>query len=70
VTVRIEQGIIFLFTAIEPLANLIRMTAEYTKNRKAFGQSILDNQVVHFTLAELSTEVESLRSMLYRAVGK
>lgn len=64
-----EERIWATAAAIEPLANLIRMTAEYTRNRKAFGQSILDNQVVHFTLAELSTEVESLRSMLYRAVG-
>ena len=45
------------------------MTADYCRERKAFGHSILDNQVVHYTLAELATEVESLRSMLYRAVG-
>merc|ERR1712080_56388 len=31
------------------------------------GASILDNQVVHFKLAELLTEVEMLRSCLYRA---
>jgi citronellyl-CoA dehydrogenase len=44
------------------------MTIEYTKERKAFGKAILDNQVVHFRLAELQTEIEALRSMLYRAV--
>ncbi|MBN9040890.1 MAG: acyl-CoA dehydrogenase [Rhizobiales bacterium 62-47] len=42
-------------------------TIEYTRNRKAFGQSILDNQVVHFKLAEMQTEVELLRSLIYRA---
>ncbi|MCO5129996.1 MAG: acyl-CoA dehydrogenase family protein [Xanthobacteraceae bacterium] len=42
-------------------------TIEYTRNRMAFGQSILDNQVVHFRLAELQTEVELLRSLIYRA---
>ena len=31
----------------------IRMTIEYTAGRQAFGKSILDNQVVHFRLAEL-----------------
>src|SRR6516165_3687362 len=46
---------------------LIEQTIDYTRNRKAFGKSILDNQVVHFRLAELSTEIELLRSLVYRA---
>src|SRR5436190_12981811 len=45
---------------------LIRMTIEYTAGRHAFGRSILDNQVVHFRLAELETKVELLRSLVYR----
>jgi citronellyl-CoA dehydrogenase len=45
----------------------INETIEYTRNRKAFGASILDNQVVHFRLAELQTEVELLRALTYRA---
>ncbi|XP_021347595.1 probable acyl-CoA dehydrogenase 6 [Mizuhopecten yessoensis] len=56
--------------AILPLDKCITTTAEYTSQRKAFGQPILSNQVVHFRLAELATEVEALRSMLYRAVGQ
>jgi citronellyl-CoA dehydrogenase len=43
-------------------------TIEYTKQRQAFGKSVLDNQVVHFRLGELATEVESLRALVYRAV--
>src|SRR5487761_2353697 len=46
---------------------IIAETIEYTRNRKAFGQSILDNQVVHFKLAEMQTEVELLRALTYRA---
>jgi citronellyl-CoA dehydrogenase len=46
----------------------INDTIEYTRERKAFGQSILDNQVVHFRLAELQTEVEALRALVYDAV--
>jgi citronellyl-CoA dehydrogenase len=46
----------------------IRMTIEYTAERQAFGKSILDNQVVHFRLAELQTKVELQRSLVYRAV--
>jgi citronellyl-CoA dehydrogenase len=46
---------------------IIAETIEYTRNRKAFGQSILDNQVVHFKLAQMQTEVELLRALTYRA---
>jgi len=53
--------------AIEALANCIGQTADYARSRRAFGQSILDNQVVHFRLAELKTEVEALRALTYRA---
>ncbi|HEX7883478.1 MAG TPA: acyl-CoA dehydrogenase family protein [Afipia sp.] len=42
-------------------------TIDYTRARKAFGKPLLDNQVIHFRLAELKTEVELLRSLLYRA---
>src|SRR3984893_12232650 len=45
----------------------IRMTIEYTAERHAFGKSILDNQVVHFLLAELDTKVELVRCLGYRA---
>jgi citronellyl-CoA dehydrogenase len=50
------------------LDRLIDATIDYTRQRKAFGKSILDNQVVHFRLAELRTEVEALRSLTWRAV--
>jgi citronellyl-CoA dehydrogenase len=46
---------------------IIAETIEYTGNRKAFGHSILDNQTVHFKLAEMQTEVELLRALIYRA---
>ncbi len=45
----------------------IDATIDYTRQRKIFGKPILDNQVVHFKLAELLTEVEALRSLTYRA---
>jgi citronellyl-CoA dehydrogenase len=49
------------------LDHAIADTIEYTRNRRIFGRSVLDNQVVHYTLAELQTEVEALRSLVYRA---
>jgi citronellyl-CoA dehydrogenase len=45
----------------------IAATIEYTRDRKAFGKSVLDNQVVHFRMAELATELEALRALIYRA---
>jgi citronellyl-CoA dehydrogenase len=53
--------------ALRGLDIAVRDTIEYTRDRKAFGKAVLDNQVVHFTLAELQTEIELLRSLVYRA---
>src|SRR6202167_5257096 len=49
------------------LGSLIEETIEYTRQRIAFGKPILDNQYVHFRLAELKTEIEALKCMVYRA---
>ncbi|HVN41381.1 MAG TPA: acyl-CoA dehydrogenase family protein [Steroidobacteraceae bacterium] len=55
--------------ALQGLDNAIQDTIAYTRERKIFGRPVLDNQVVHFTLAELQTEVEALRALVYRATG-
>ncbi len=56
-------------SCLKALEAIIDETIDYTRNRKAFGGTILDNQVVHFKLAEMQTEVELLRSLIYRAGG-
>jgi len=53
---------------LKSMDTIISETIEYTSHRKAFGKPILDNQVVHFRLAELATEVESLRALTYSAI--
>jgi citronellyl-CoA dehydrogenase len=53
--------------ALGGLDHAIADTIEYTRSRQIFGRSVLDNQVVHYTLAELQTEVEALRALVYRA---
>jgi citronellyl-CoA dehydrogenase len=55
-------------SSLRSLDRLIDQTIAYTRERKAFGKSILDNQVVHFRLAELRTEVEALRALTWRAI--
>jgi citronellyl-CoA dehydrogenase len=54
--------------SLKMLDDVIDRTILYTRERKTFGRPILDNQVVHFRLAELRTEVEALRALTYRAV--
>jgi len=53
--------------ALTPLQVVIDETIEYTRSRIAFGKPLLDNQVIHFRLAELQTELDLVRSMLYMA---
>ena len=52
--------------SLKSMEQAIEDTIAYTRERQAFGSSILDNQVVHFRLAELQTEIEALRALVYR----
>ena len=65
-----EERLFGAASSLKSLDNTIDLTIEYTRERKAFGQSLLDNQLIHFRLAELRTEVEALRALTYRAVDK
>jgi citronellyl-CoA dehydrogenase len=56
--------------ALRGMERAIEDTIAYTRERRAFGRAVLDNQVVHFTLAELQTEVEALRALVYRATER
>ncbi len=42
----------------------------YTKDRKQFGQSISDFQSVQFTLADMETDLQAARVLLYAAATK
>jgi len=53
-----------------PLEKTINDAIDYTRSREAFGKPLLDNQYIHFRLAELKTEIELLRSLTYRAVAE
>jgi len=62
-----EERLFGAASNIDAMTNLIAETTDYARQRQAFGQSILDNQYVHFRLAELKTEVECLRALVYQA---
>lgn len=46
----------------------IDTTIGYTRERRAFGRSILDNQWVHYRLAEMQTEVAALHALCWQGV--
>ena len=50
------------------MEKIIHMTIDYTRDRQAFGRPLIDNQWIHFRLAELLTEVEALRQLNYHCV--
>ena len=54
-------------SCIQSLSNCIDWTVEWAHERKLFGATLADQQWVQFKLAEMKTEVESLRAMTYRA---
>lgn len=54
-------------SCIQSLTNCIDWTVEWAHDRKLFGVTLADQQWVQFKLAEMKTEVESLRAMTYRA---
>ncbi|PIO76358.1 acyl-CoA dehydrogenase protein [Teladorsagia circumcincta] len=63
-----DERLVAAAVLLEPLQRCIALTAKYASERKLFGSTVLDQQTVHFTLAELQSEVEAVRALLYRAV--
>ncbi len=62
-----EERLWVAANTLSMVARAIDETIAYTRERRIFGQSVLDNQVVHFKLAELQTELEALRALTYQA---
>ncbi|MGD9913168.1 MAG: acyl-CoA dehydrogenase family protein [Rhizobiaceae bacterium] len=63
-----EERLYAVVSSLKGLDRMIDLTIDYTRDRMAFGKPVLDNQVVHFRLAELRTEVEALRALSWSAV--
>ncbi|HUH01679.1 MAG TPA: acyl-CoA dehydrogenase family protein [Kofleriaceae bacterium] len=62
-----EERMFAAVNSLRGMEHVIDATIEYCRTRKTFGQPLIDNQVIHFRMAELKTEVEALRSLIYRA---
>ena len=65
-----EERLAASAVCLTSMINIINQTIDYVRERKAFGAPLLNNQYIHFRLAELLTEVELLRALVYRATDK
>lgn len=63
-----EERLYAAASSLKAFDKLIDLTIDYTSQRQTFGKPVLDNQVVHFRLAELRTEVELLRALTWSAI--
>ncbi|MEL6365591.1 MAG: acyl-CoA dehydrogenase family protein [Pseudomonadota bacterium] len=45
----------------------LRQALDYTNERRAFGKRLNEQQSLQFTLADMATELEAARTLLYRA---
>ncbi|MCW5908407.1 MAG: acyl-CoA dehydrogenase [Chitinophagales bacterium] len=48
-------------------AGAYELAAAYSKQRKAFGKEIINHQAVAFKLADMATEIEAARLLVYKA---
>lgn len=48
-------------------AGAFELATEYSKQRKAFGKPISQHQAIQFKLADMATEIEAARLLVYRA---
>jgi citronellyl-CoA dehydrogenase len=65
-----RERLVGAITTYSSLERTVRETIAYTQQRCAFGQPLIDNQAIHFRMAELLTEIEMLKQFCYAAVEK
>ena len=63
-----EERLFGAVSGLRGMEGVIDATIAYCRERQTFGRPLIENQVIHFRFAELKTEVELLRSLVYRAV--
>lgn len=63
-----EERLAGALLTIRGLENCVASTIDYTRERHAFGGALIDNQAIHFSLAEMQTDVECLRALTWHAI--
>ncbi len=62
-----EERLFAAASCLKGMEGVINKTIAYTQQREAFGKPLIANQTIQFRLAELQTEVEATRALVYRA---
>lgn len=65
-----EERLFCAGNVLKSLDICIQDTIDYTRSRKAFNATLLDNQYIQYRLGEMQTEVECLRALTYRATNR
>jgi citronellyl-CoA dehydrogenase len=60
-----NERMIAAYTAVGGMKRAIEKTIEYLRQREVFGQPLIANQHIQFTIAELAADVEMLRHYNY-----
>lgn len=60
-----KERLIAVYMSVASMEQALQRTIEYLRIRNTFGQALIDNQFIHFKLAELITEVEMLKQFGY-----
>jgi len=63
-----EERLFGAANILKGMENCVNATIDYCRDRETFGQPLINNQVIHFRFAEMQTEIEALRCMVYQAV--
>jgi alkylation response protein AidB-like acyl-CoA dehydrogenase len=50
-------------------AGAYELAADYAKQRRAFGKEIIQHQAIAFKLADMATEIEAARLLVYKAAA-
>jgi acyl-CoA dehydrogenase len=64
------ERLIIAIGAVASMERAVELTADYTKERKAFGKALLDFQNTAFTLAERKTEATIARVFVDYCIGR
>jgi citronellyl-CoA dehydrogenase len=65
-----RERLVGAIQAYSSAEKIVRATIAYTQQRHAFGRPLIENQTIHFRLAELLTEIALLRQFCYHCVRK
>ena len=62
----VDERVCASVVAVHQMQRLVDTTIEHCRSRETFGRPLIQNQVIHFRLAELKAEIELLKSLNHR----